>query len=190
MSVFSLTANNEIGSAAVWKSVALGQLTFPQAPNPYEADFDDTFWTSRHEEYNRLEWDTLDWHAIRTQLSNVAHKLEQQPDSQPELEFDVPSIRERTFLEMWFGYGDPSVEAHRIGQDRYEVGYGQHRICAYADYPMQPRDRDLMRIPASGFLPSGPLSPNTHIPMLIHDATVDNKSTNHTGHTDRYTSGL
>ena len=195
MSVFSLTANNEIGASATWESVALGQLTFPQVPKPYEGDFDSDFWPSRHEEYNRLEWDALDWQAIRTQLDNVAGKLEQQPSPQPELEFDVPSVRERTFLEMWFGYGDPSVEAHRIGQDRYEVGYGQHRICAYADYPMQPGDRDLMRIPASGFLPGEPLSPDTRIPMLIHDAAADGMSANHAGHThaghtDRYTGRL
>lgn len=190
MGAFSLTANNDIGPSATWQSVALGQLIFPQVREPYAGDCDDDFWPSRHEEYNRLEWDALDWNAVRTQLHKVTDQLAEQPSMQPELEFDVPSIRERTFLEMWFGYGDPSVEAHRVGQDRYEVGYGQHRICAYADYPMQPRDRDLMRIPASGFLPSGPLSPNTRIPMLIHDAAVDNKSTNHTDYTDRYTSGL
>ncbi|WP_055427704.1 hypothetical protein [Bifidobacterium aesculapii] len=171
MGAFSLTANNEIGSNATWRAVPLGRLEFPQASEPYEGAFDDDFWPSRHEEYNRLEWDRMDWNAVRRQMNRVSDRLERQPETSPELEFDVPSIRERTFLEMWFGYGDPSVEATAVdgtASTRYRVGYGQHRICAYADYPMGTRDRGLMRIPASGFLPSGPLSPGTRIPVLTH----------------------
>ncbi|KAA8816937.1 hypothetical protein CSQ85_10870 [Bifidobacterium rousetti] len=167
MGAFSLTANNEIGSQAMWRAVPLGRLELPQASEPYEGAFDDDFWPSRHEEYNRLEWDKMDWQSIREQMDRASDQLEQHPETSPELEFDVPSIRERTFLEMWFGYGDPSVEA-TADNDRYRVGYGQHRICAYADYPMGTRDRNLMRIPASGFLPTGPLSPNTRIPVLTH----------------------
>lgn len=172
MGAFSLTANNNIGPSATWESVALGQLIFPQVPEPYAGDFDNTFWPSRHEEYNRLEWDALDWNTVRNQLHKVTDQLAEQPSMQPELEFEVPSIRERTFLEMWFGYGDPSVEASRTGSNQYKVGYGQHRICAYADYPMCSRDRELMRISPSGFLPSGPLSPDTRIPILVHEANT------------------
>lgn len=189
MVAFSLTANNEIGQQAVWKAVPLGRLEFPQVSEPYDGAFDDDFWPSRHEEYNRLEWDAMDWNAIRSQMDLASEQLEKHPEASPELEFDVPSVRERTFLEMWFGYGDPSVEATSIsgnrtgdtGQEdaanqnapestptRYRVGYGQHRICAYADYPMGARDRSLMRIPVSGFLPTGPLSPDTLIPVLTH----------------------
>ncbi|OZG61189.1 hypothetical protein BMYO_0488 [Bifidobacterium myosotis] len=212
MVAFSLTANNEIGPQAVWKAVPLGRLEFPQVSEPYDGAFDDDFWPSRHEEYNRLEWDAMDWNAIRSQMNLASDQLEKHPDASPDLEFDVPSIRERTFLEMWFGYGDPSVEATAISGERtgdtgnadnadrantidntdhidttnhtstenaadhttestpvrYRVGYGQHRICAYADYPMGTRDRNLMRIPASGFLPTGPLSPETRIPVLTH----------------------
>lgn len=209
MVAFSLTANNEIGPQAVWKAVPLGRLEFPQVSEPYDGAFDDDFWPSRHEEYNRLEWDAMDWNAIRSQMDLASDQLEKHPEASPDLEFDVPSIRERTFLEMWFGYGDPSVEATAISGERtgdtedaddtgnanttnsidttnhtsqedtadhtaestptrYRVGYGQHRICAYADYPMGARDRNLMRIPASGFLPTGPLSPETRIPVLTH----------------------
>ena len=165
MEAFSLTANNNIGPEAVWTSIPLEQLDLPKAS---EGTLDKDFWPSRHEEYNRLEWDAMDWHAVRDQLGKVADRLERQPDSNPELEFTVPTMRERTFLEMWFGYGDPSVEARSTDHDRYHVAFGQHRICAYADYPMSEHDRDVMRIPESGFLPSGPLSPNTRIPMLVH----------------------
>ena len=168
MGTFSLTANNDIGPNAVWQTIPLGSLEFPQAPEPYDGDFDDDFWPSRHEEYNRLQWDAMDWHAIRDQIGKAANRLERRPEANPELEFDVPSVRERTFLEMWFGYGDPSVEAIKTDDGRYQVGYGQHRICAYADYPMGARDRDLMHIPDTGFLPTGPLSPDTRIPMLMH----------------------
>ena len=168
MGAFSLTANNDIGSRARWTSVPLGRLEFPQVPKPYSGDFDDDFWPSRHEEYNRLEWDAMDWQAVRDQLSQAAQRLERHPEQQPELEFDAPSLRERTFLEMWFGYGDPSVEASETDDGHYRIGYGQHRICAYADYPMDERDRDLMRIPPTGFLPSGPLPPTTRIPVLAH----------------------
>ena len=188
MVAFSLTANNEIGQQAVWKAVPLGRLEFPRVSEPYDGAFDDDFWPSRHEEYNRLEWDAMDWNAIRSQIDSASEQLEKHPEASPELEFNVPSVRERTFLEMWFGYGDPSVEATAIsgnrtggtGQEntarhapestptRYRVGYGQHRICAYADYPMGARDRSLMRIPVSGFLPTGPLSPDTLIPVLTH----------------------
>ncbi|KAA8825721.1 hypothetical protein EMO92_04445 [Bifidobacterium reuteri] len=200
MVAFSLTANNEIGPQAVWKAVPLGRLEFPQVREPYDGAFDDDFWPSRHEEYNRLEWDAMDWNAIRSQMDSASEQLEKHPEASPELEFNVPSARERTFLEMWFGYGDPSVEATAISGNRtggtghtentdtanrtnpengarhapestptrYRVGYGQHRICAYADYPMGARDRNLMRIPVSGFLPTGPLSPDTLIPVLTH----------------------
>lgn len=168
MGAFSLTANNNIGSQAVWTSVPLGQLEFPQVPEPYDGAFDDDFWPSRHEEYNRLEWDAMDWQSVREQLAKTAQRLESHPEPCPELELDAPSLRERTFLEMWFGYGDPSVEAQARGDGRYLVGYGQHRICAYADYPMDERDRDLMHIPACGFMPTGPLPATARIPVLAH----------------------
>ena len=168
MGAFSLTANNDFGPQAAWHSVPLGQLEFPQVPEPYDGTFDDDFWPSRHSEYNRLEWDAMDWDAIREQLGNAADQFERHPQSHPDLELEAPTIRERTFLEMWFGYGDPSVEASDTGDGHYRVGYGQHRVCAYADYPMNSRDRTLMRIPESGFLPSGPLAPDTRIPVLTH----------------------
>ena len=224
MQQFSLTANNDFldQERAGWRAVRLGDLVFPSVPDPQAGHYADDFWPSRHEEYNRLEWDRMDWTAVRDELFAAAGRLRAaegdddgsdadglpvlgQADSDTlmvrrtpshgtnilsaahspvisaapwvnpvddralDLEFDVPSIRERTFLEMWFGYGDPSVEVRRRADGRFDVGYGQHRICAVADYPMPVRDRRLMRLGDAGFLPRGPLADATRIPVIVHD---------------------
>lgn len=222
MQQFSLTANNDFldQQGAGWRAVRLGDLVFPSAPDPQAGQYADDFWPSRHEEYNRLEWDRMDWTAVRDELFAAAGTLKaaegdvagngagEPPvpghtdtlmvrrtpshgtnilsaahspvvsaapwvnpvnDRALELEFDVPSIRERTFLEMWFGYGDPSVEVRRRADGRFDVGYGQHRICAVADYPMPARDRRLMRLGDAGFLPRGPLADGMRIPAIVQD---------------------
>lgn len=182
MEHFSLTANNiyaenqqnsvnktDCDPQAHWRSVALDDLALGQEALGNEANETD-FWPSRHEEYNRLEWDRMDWGAVRRELGRAAAIVDVADAACPELEFIVPSMRERTFLEMWFGYGDPSVEACPDATGRLAVGYGKHRIRAVADYPMSPRDRSLMRLPDTGFTPDGPLPGATRIPLIVHAA--------------------
>lgn len=173
MEHFSLTANNTYAddchdgdpTGAYWQSVALADLGLDGGKQE-----DTDFWPSRHEEYNRLEWDRMDWNAVRRELDHVAAIVDSCHATHPELEFSVPSMRERTFLEMWFGYGDPSVEARRDAAGHLAVGYGKHRICALADYPMSASDRSLMRLPDSGFTPAGPMPGDSRIPLIVHAA--------------------
>lgn len=172
MEHFSLTANNDyvtetsdaIAPEACWQAVTLNDLGL----NRDSQTMDDNFWPSRHQEYNRLEWDQMDWEAVRRELTHTAELVRDSQQSRPELEFEVPSMRERTFLEMWFGYGDPSVEARHNADGSLNVGYGRHRICALADYPMSKHDRDLMRLPETGFTPEGPLAGSTFVPVIVH----------------------
>ena len=174
MEHFSLTANNDYVTEssgttkpqAYWQAVTLNDLGLNRASQVVDNDF----WPSRHKEYNRLEWDQMDWEAVRRELTRTAELVRGRQQTCPELEFEVPSMRERTFLEMWFGYGDPSVEARHNNDGSLDVGYGRHRICALADYPMSEHDRDLMRLPATGFTPEGPLAGNTCVPVIVHTA--------------------
>lgn len=171
MEHFLLTANNTYAddnldgdpADAHWQSVTLAELGL-------DGEGQGDFWPSRHEEYNRLEWDRMDWGAVRRELGRVADLVDESHATHPELEFSVPTMRERTFLEMWFGYGDPSVEARRDAAGRLAVGYGKHRICALADYPMSANDRSLMRLPDTGFTPAGPMSGKARIPLIVHAA--------------------
>lgn len=168
MESFALTAENARRGQAKWGAVELGRLVFPSVPDPYGGDFPPEFWLSRHAEYNRLQWERIDWEAVRRELSRAAAHLAEAGEELPEFEFSVPTLRERTYIEMWFGYGEPApVEARSLGDGRFEVGYGQHRICAYADYPLGEADSALMKVGPRGFVPDPPLPPDTRIPMLV-----------------------
>ena len=166
MSTFSLTAANEYPSTATWRSVPISALSFPSVPNPYAGEFAPDFWLERYREYNGLRWHELDWARIRASLARTAAQLKASPSAAPTLELGAETIDERMFLEMWFGYGDPTVKAARTA-DGLVVRYGQHRICALADFPLSPSDCALLRVGQRGFVDDGPLPADTALPILV-----------------------
>ena len=101
--------------------------------------------------------------------SSVCHL----PVSAPLIELSAPSMRERMFLEMWFGYGDPAVMASERSDGRFDVTYGGHRVCALADFPMGLADQQIMLLGPSGFTPDGPLDPDTLLPVLVRGRSAD-----------------
>lgn len=179
MSTFSLTAQGgatagagEKGTA-LWRGLSVGQLVFPALDDPYDGRNEEDFWLARYREYRALEWDQLDWASLRAAFEGAARALAERPEAAPELTFDVPGPDERLFLEMWFGFGDPPVAARAVadsGQDgRFEVTYGQHRICALADFPMDKDDQDLMGIGEHGFVEAPPCPPSFMVPVLVQE---------------------
>lgn len=178
MSTFSLTAQGGAPAAsasagekdqALWRGLTVGQLVFPALDDPYDGRNEEDFWLARYREYRALEWDQLDWASLRAAFEDAARRLAAAPEAAPELTFDVPGPDERLFLEMWFGFGDPPVAARAVpGEDgRFEVTYGQHRICALADFPMGSDDQDLMGIGELGFVEAPPLPPSFMVPVLV-----------------------
>lgn len=95
------------------------------------------------------------------------------PVAAPTVELSAPSMRERMFLEMWFGYGDPAVMASERSDGRFDVTYGGHRVCALADFPMGLADQRIMLLGPSGFTPDGPLDPDTLLPVLVRSRSAD-----------------
>ena len=158
-----------------WRAVRLGDLVFPGVADPYAGLHDAEFWPSRHREYNELGWHEMDWDAVRHELTRVAVACEDGGPSgaSPLIELNAPSMRERMFLEMWFGYGDPAVMASERGDGRFDVTYGAHRICALADFPMGEVDRRIMRLGPDGFTAQGPLDPDTLLPVLVRGRSGD-----------------
>lgn len=165
---FSLVALDG-GETGVWRGLPASHLVLPALGDPYDGWNDEAFWLARHREYRGLEWDRLDWRALRRTMAAAARALAKEPAAAPELTFTVPDLDERMFIEMWFGYGDPPVAVRIEGEGRYRVTYGQHRICALMDFPMSKRDRALMGLGEGGFLPEPPLPPKTLIPVLVRE---------------------
>ena len=162
--------NNGDHEGCVWQAVRLGDLVLPDAPDPRAGAYSDDFWISRHSEYNALQWHRIDWGLVRRELSRAAEQLMDHPEELPQLELAYRTIRERTFLEMWFGYGDPCCEAFPLGDGRYRIGYGQHRICPVANCPLPPEAAVLMKLAGNTFTPGeSPLPEDTLLPMLVVD---------------------
>lgn len=150
------------GGGASWQAVPFGSLRLPAFS---QGAYAEGFWLSRHREYNRLSWNELDWRGIREQLGHVAEGLAVSgPQVEPELSFVAEGLPERTFLEMWFGYGEPSPV--RVDGDM-AMGYGQHRLCALANLPMCEEDRALMSLGPEGFGGLDVLSADALVPVLV-----------------------
>lgn len=164
---FSLTAQGGGEEGALWRGLTVADLVFPALGDPYDGRNDEAFWLARYREYRALEWDRLDWPSLQKTLAAVARRLAAHPEEAPELALEATGPDERLFLEMWFGFGDPPVAAFELPDGRFEVSYGQHRICALADFPMQEADRDLMGIGPRGFADTPPLAPETSVPVLV-----------------------
>ena len=163
-----LCPNNGDHVGCEWQAIRLVDLVLPDAPDPCAGEYDEDFWISRHSEYNALQWHRTDWAMVRRELTRAAAQLVDRPEESPQLELAYRTIRERTFLEMWFGYGDPCCEAFPLGDGRYRIGYGQHRICPVANYPLPPTAAALMKLEAGAFTPGEPsLSEDTLLPMLV-----------------------
>ena len=165
-----LVPNNGEHTGCVWRAIRLGDLVLPDAPDPRAGAYGADFWISRHSEYNALQWHRIDWALVRRELSRAAAQLAGRPEEFPQLELAYHTIRERTFLEMWFGYGDPCCEAFPTGDGRYRIGYGQHRICPVANYPLPSEAAVLMKLADGAFTPGEPpLSEDALLPMLVVD---------------------
>ena len=163
-----LVPNNGDHTTGVWRAVRLGDLVLPDASDPRSGAYASDFWISRHSEYNALQWHRIDWTLVRRELARVAARLSGHPEELPQLELEYRTIRERTFLEMWFGYGDPCCEAFPMGDGRYRIGYGQHRICPVANYPLPPEAARLMKLAGGAFTPGElPLPEDALLPMLV-----------------------
>ena len=163
-----LTPNNGDHIGCVWRAIRLGDLVLPDASDPRNGVYSPDFWISRHSEYNALQWHRIDWTLVRRELMHVAEQLAEHPEEYPQLELAYQTIRERTFLEMWFGYGDPCCEAFPLGDGRYRIGYGQHRICPVANYPLPSEAAALMKLADGAFTPGElPLPADTLLPMLV-----------------------
>ena len=163
-----LVPNNGSHEGCVWRAIRLGDLVLPDAPDPRAGAYAPDFWVSRHSEYNALQWHRIDWPLVRRELARIAGQLAATPEEFPQLELGYRTIRERTFLEMWFGYGDPCCEAFPLGYGRYRIGYGQHRICPVANFPLPADAATLMKLADGAFTPGElPLSEDTLLPMLV-----------------------
>lgn len=163
-----LVPNNGIHEGCAWQAIRLGDLVLPDASGPRAGVYAPDFWVSRHSEYNALQWHRIDWALVRRELARVAGQLVAAPEEFPQLELDYQTIRERTFLEMWFGYGDPCCEAFPLDDGRYRIGYGQHRICPVANFPLPANAATLMKLAGGAFTPGEPpLSEDTLLPMLV-----------------------
>ena len=164
----ALVPNNGEHEGCVWRALRLGDLVLPDAPDPRSGVYGPDFWISRHSEYNALQWHRIDWRLVRDQLAAAARQLAASPEESPQLELAFRTIRERTFLEMWFGYGDPCCEAYPLGDGRYRIGYGQHRICPVANFPLPAEAAALMKLPDGSFTPGEPPLPrDALLPMLV-----------------------
>ena len=163
-----LMPNNGEHTGCVWRAIRLGDLVLPDASDPRNGAYSPDFWISRHSEYNALQWHRIDWVLVRRELTRAAERLVEHPEECPQLELAYRTIRERTFLEMWFGYGDPCCEAFPMGNGRYRIGYGQHRICPVANYPLPVDAATLMKLTDGAFTPGEPPLPeDTLLPMLV-----------------------
>ena len=163
-----LMPNNGEHTGCVWRAIRLGDLVLPDAPDPRNGVYAPDFWISRHSEYNALQWHRIDWALVHRELTRAAEQLVEHPEECPQLELAYRTIRERTFLEMWFGYGDPCCEAFPMGNGRYRIGYGQHRICPVANYPLSSEAAILMKLSDGAFTPGEPPLPeDTLLPMLV-----------------------
>lgn len=162
------TPNNGDHEGCVWRAIRLGDLVLPDAADSRAGVYSPDFWIARHSEYNALQWHRIDWALVRRELMRVSEQLAGHSEEFPQLELGYRTIRERTFLEMWFGYGDPCCEAFPAGDGRYRIGYGQHRICPVANYPLPVEAAALMKLANGAFTPGEPpLSEDVLLPMLV-----------------------
>lgn len=169
------TSADGLREDGIWRAVPLGSLLLPSAPNPRAGHYGDSFWAERASEYRALQWRNIDWELVRAELGRAARQLAVHPEAEPSLELAFETIRERTFLEMWFGYGDPCIEAFPTGDGRFRIGYGQHRICPVANFPLSDEDAARMGFSDGRFSPGGPLPADTLLPVLVRKRREDGR---------------
>lgn len=143
-----------------WRAVTLGDLSVPHP----DADF----WAERCREYRALQWNRMDWAFIREQLERIAVQLQGVSCSQPEISVIGGTERERSFLEMWFGYGDPRCAA-RVRGGRLEVTSGRHRVLAVSNQPLDEEDARYLGLDGNAFAPGDPLPKSALLPIFVQE---------------------
>lgn len=154
-----LTPDNG-GARGAWRAVRIGSMGLPAGTGD--------FWAERCREYRALQWNQMDWGFVREQLERVASQLGSVSCEAPEIVIPGGTARERTFLEMWFGYGDACCSA-RLRGGRLEVGCGQHRVLAVANRAIASEDARLLGLSGTAFSAGEPLPADTMLPIFVQE---------------------